>query len=534
MITRSETKKIKEYPIFKNTRSQTRKRKRDSPDSSVFKNTGSQSRKRSKVPKENFNEHLDQLKNTFNHINTVVEKQVPNCVTNVNMNLSAELDDSNIVSASSSQINTDEKKIDDGILKQLENTINDNLRRSPRIKEMIEKEQNDCIVINKLESKLESNLKHKQKDKNSVSTDNTNVLMTPNSTLNSFLTDPKTPLTDLIANFIKQNNELSDLIKGLNLNDISPVYNKQLLECFNQANVTGIKIRDASCDFRQEEQQMKDIWGGTVTNHAKSNETCCYLCNVQIAPNAPPEMEHKIVCPIVFTQFLHYNILKRLYFTEDDTTSIFMLWNDFKKIKTNQEILKDLYNLINCSPSKDSYPKQVIDNKFNNIFSSFEDYIRGQQIIINNNNNEFTFYKSFIKFWLMEFAYAHHTCNQGKHHHSYNTICGINEGIKQTCKRSKSTTDSKVIKEHQAINIGEIVTGVKNRKDYLIAHFNHIKECGSEVCNNYHYISKAIQPIHEELAKNIFIVKNLRRMYQSTEHKKSQSNKNKSKKKSRR
>ena len=357
------------------TRSQTRKRKRDSPDSSVFKNT--RSRKRSKVTKE----YLDNLKNTFNYINTNVEEQAPNCETNINRNLSAELDDSNIVSASSSQINPDGKKIDDKILQDLENTINANLRLSPRIrentinvnlrrsprireniekeqneiKEMIEKEQNDCIVINKLESKLESNLKHKQKDKNSVSTDNTNVLMTPNSTLNSILTDPKTPLTELIANFIEENSELSNLIKGLNLNDISPDYNKQLLECFNQANVTGIKIRDASCDFRPEEKQMTDIWGQTVTNHAKSKEARCYLCNQKIVERAPPEMEHKIVCPIVFTQFLHYNILKKLYFTYNKEDNIFMIWSDFKNEKTNQEILIELYKLINYS--REAYPE---------------------------------------------------------------------------------------------------------------------------------------------------------------------------------
>ena len=391
-------------------------------------------------------------------------------------------------------------------LQNLERDINNKLRRSIRIKSIIadKKEQDDYKIIEELEDKI------KNTPKESVSNDNTNVNITPKTTLNSIITTGKTPLTDLIINFI--NKKENSVLKELNIEDISPDYNKKLQRCFDKANITGIKIRDASCDFIKEENQMKDIWGNTVTDYAKSKNACCYLCNVKIVERAPPEMEHKIVCPIVFTQFLHYNRLKKLYFTGDNTArSIFMLWSDFKR--QHDDSLKKLYMLINCSPNT-KYQKNNIDTKFNNIFEEFKIYITKEQIKIND--NEFIFYKSFIKFWLMEFAYAHHTCNQGKHHHPYNTSCGMKTGITQTAKRSKSKTDPKVTKEDQDVGMTIIVQGTKDRKSYLIDHFKHIIECGQKVCDDYQLISRATQHIDAELATSIFIIKNLRRMYQST------------------
>ena len=396
-------------------------------------------------------------------------------------------------------------------LQSLERDINNKLRRSIRIKSIIadKKEQDDYKIIEELENNINT-------PKESVSNDNTNVNITPKTTLNNLITTGKSPLTDLIINFIKT--QENNVIKTLKIEDISPVYNKKLQECFNKANITGIKIRDASCDFIKEENQMKDIWGITVTDYAKG-EACCYLCKVKIVKRAPPEMEHKIVCPIVFTQFLHYNKLKKLYFTGDNTRTIFMLWSDFKKL--NQDSLTELYKLINCSPSNKPYPKKNINDNFEAIFEKFNTYIKSVISIhaIDKFNNEFTFYKSFIKFWLMEFAYAHHTCNQGKHHHSYNTSCGMKTGITQTAKRSKSKTDPKVTIENQDVGMTNIVQGTKEREHYLIEHFTYIIECGKEVCNNYHFISNATSQIDAELAGNIFIIKNLRRMYQSAEYK---------------
>lgn len=499
-------------PISKNTRSQTRKIKRDSP---IFKNTRSQTEKKIQIETE-------ELKDIYLSISATLKNQAPTCKTTSSINLAGDFDNSiNASAISSSRKETGETKISDTEFKDLEITINDNFRRSKRIQDIIEKEKYDYEIIEELENNLENT--PREPDLNY----NTNVDITPKTTLNNLITTGNTPLTDLIINFIKT--QENSVIKTLKIDDISPVYNKKLQGCFNKANISCIKTRDASCDFVKEEQQMKDIWGiKVVTDYAKSKKSCCYLCKKNIVPSVT-EMEHKIVCPIVFTQFLHYNKLKKLFFTGNNT-SIFILWGEFKK--TNQDSLTELYKLINCSSSNKSYPKEDINAKFIHIFSLFENYIKEEISIYNYDqfNKEFIFYKSFIKFWLMEFAYAHHTCNQGKHHHSYNTICGINEGIKQTYKRSKSTSDPKVTKEHRDANITTIVKGTNNRKPYLIAHFNHIKECGNEVCSNYHFISRATERIDAELATSIFIIKNLRRMYQSTRERNERNNKSNKKK----
>lgn len=494
---------------------------RTSPMETIFTRK-TRKRKRTYTPSNYTEDELDELYTTiFNEVATEVPKS-----KSVNRKILFNDNSSSPASsspASSSTENIPNQYIPSQELQSLERNINRNLRCSLRIKSIIadKKEQDDYNIIEELENNIGNT------SKESVSGDNTNVNITPNTSLNTLITTGKTPLTDLIIQFIKKNP--IHKLNNLNINDISSDYNKKLTECFNTANITGIKIRDASCDFIKEEKQMTDIWGKNVTAHAKEH-ACCYLCNVKIVKRAPPEMEHKIVCPIVFTQFLHYNRLKKLYFTGNNT-SIFTLWNEFKH--KNKDPLQKLYDLINCSESNKGYPKKNINTNFDTIFSTFEKYINGAISIhnIENFNNEFLFYKSFITFWLMEFAYAHHTCNQGKHYHPYTTSCGINDGTTQIAKRSKSTTDKKVSIENEDAGITQIVKGTKSRKTYLIEHFKHIIECGREVCNNYHFISNATADIDAELATNIFIIKNLRRMYQSTKNKDDNKSKGKTTKK---
>ena len=509
----SNTKKRKRSPIntTRKTRSMDNKTRSGNNYSNNLASLSSSNNKRKRTSTE------DKLDELYKDIFDDVARNLPES-TSVNCNLNDDSSSPKIKDIPTPELEILELQSLEGHIdnKLSRSHIDDKPRRSIRIKNIIsnKKEQDDYKII----EELEDNIKNTPKE--SVSNNNTNVDITPKTTLNNIITTGKTPLTDLIINFI-QTTEHS-ILKGLTTQDISPDYNKKLQRCFDKANITGIKIRDASCDFIKEEQQMKDIWGNTVTDYAKSNEACCYLCNQNIDPSAPPEMEHKIVCPIVFTQFLHYNKLKKVSFTGDTTkTTIFILWDEFKK--QNQNSLTELYELINCSPSNKPYPKEDINAKFIHIFSLFEKYITKKIRI--NNNNEFTFYKSFIKFWLMEFAYSHHTCNQGKHHHPYNTSCGMKTGITQTAKRSKSQTDNKVKKENNNVGMKKIVQGTKHRKSYLIKHFKHIIECGQEVCNDYQLISRATQQIDKELATSIFIIKNLRRMYQSTRARNERNNK---------
>jgi hypothetical protein len=507
--THSNTKKRKRSSIntTRKTRSMDNKTRSGNNYSNNLTSLSSSNNKRKRTSIE---DKLDELDELYEDIFDDVARNLPES-TSVNRNLNN--DSSSPENIPNQDIPTPELKILE--LQSLERHIDNELRRSIRIKSIIanKKEQDDYKIIEELEDNIENT------PKESVSNNNTNVDITPKTTLQNLITTGKTPLTDLIINFIQTTE--NSILKELKIGDISPDYNKKLQRCFDKANIDGIKIRDASCDFIKEENQMKDIWGNTVTDYAKSEKAYCYLCNVKIVERAHPEMEHKIVCPIVFTQFLHYNRLKKLYFTGDNNArSIFMLWSEFKNKNENENSLIELYNLINCSSSNKQYPTDSINTKFNRIFENFKKYIK-EEIRINANaydqfNNEFTFYKSFIKFWLMEFAYAHHTCNQGKHHHPYNTSCGMKTGMTQIAKRSKSKTDDKVTKEDQDVGMKQIVQGTKVRTSYLIKHFEHIIECGNEVCSNYDLISRATDRIDKELATSIFIIKNLRRMYQST------------------
>ena len=267
------------------------------------------------------------------------------------------------------------------------------------------------------------------------------------------------------------------------------------------------KIRKDTSLGIVEKQQFSDIWGNYVLTEAKKNTSVCYLCGLPIVPQAPPEMEHKIPSPVMFTTMMHYRQMTMFYANDPNTStsqdSVYTRWHNFinnADIRYPIKLLK-LYKLINGGhPSDitpDDYPKDGIDNLFNEIFEAFLPYI---PYIVNKRKEDF--FRYLIKYWLLEFAYSHHLCNQAKsdlpichttetkYYNAFST--SVRNRLKNKEKDSKTEQESKIIGNKFVVNI----TSRKNRTCAMFAHmqdtrklaldeYTNISQVFDSSCNGY-------------------------------------------------
>jgi hypothetical protein len=180
-------------------------------------------------------------------------------------------------------------------------------------------------------------------------------------------------------------------------------------------NLTREKVR-TTLAIESNQEQMANVWGLNIVNWAKCEGAydicpCCYLCGLpinyfNISNQTPPQMEHKI--PSINAYLNVPNFLR---------TKNTPFWNNWQTYITNARIsfnsLKELYNLINCTDNYDAYN---VNRMFNEIFDS-----AGLNPPNEKARSDYTYWRNLLKFWMMEFAYAHVICNGAK---SMNFICG--------------------------------------------------------------------------------------------------------------
>jgi|688.fasta_scaffold197840_1 hypothetical protein len=144
--------------------------------------------------------------------------------------------------------------------------------------------------------------------------------------------------------------------------------------------------------------QMENVWGEYIVKWAKCdndrikkiiNCPCCYLCGKKI--NGKTHMEHKI--PSVSAYLNVPNILRI------DGTKFLKDWENYINGSNNFEQLTQLYNLINCD---DNYDVIEVNNSFDTIFNDAK---------LPNKTQDDIYRRNLLKFWMMEFAYAHEKCN---------------------------------------------------------------------------------------------------------------------------
>ena len=194
------------------------------------------------------------------------------------------------------------------------------------------------------------------------------------------------------------------------------------------------EARDAASTGISEKTQFADIWGPWVFNYAsaqsnlngefdKSNTNAqpvkCYICKKYLVPfsekigwgskgktRSCSEMEHTLPCITAFTQAPTYVLLDRY---KHNGTGYLKLWKRFTEREDDDSIydnMKELYKLIN---EEDSFDEIKIKNLLETLMTKFKNYC-----FVEDNDPTFKWVIEVIKYWLFEFSYAHHICNQVK------------------------------------------------------------------------------------------------------------------------
>ena len=199
---------------------------------------------------------------------------------------------------------------------------------------------------------------------------------------------------------------------------------------------TSKEARDSASLLVSEKTQFADIWGPWVFNYASAQSNLndefidgtkqalpvkCYICKQYLVPfskkvtwgskgeRSCSEMEHTMPCITAYTQAPVYYLLKDY---KHGTFNYLKLWKDFigQNADHPYDVMKPLYIAIN---EKDVFDGDGINLSFSQLKENFRTYCLGT-------NSEalddkiFDWVFEVIKYWLFEFSYAHHICNQVK------------------------------------------------------------------------------------------------------------------------
>lgn len=262
--------------------------------------------------------------------------------------------------------------------------------------------------------------------------------------------------------------------------------------------------------------QFVAVWGSDMNRWAKCQGggsigeavcPCCYLCGERLLPSGKggqPEMEHVVPCPVAYKSFPNMDTLRYYYpfillqngqtpeqYKEDTLNRVYkekqfddgiprqslrasnlersqsshmsmrQYWDAFTS--RNSELLKKLYNAINCGTGNG-------DVELNKVESAFKEFIKNNGPTGNIDVTKidggafdriFEYCFSVISIWLYELAYSHRWCNQTKWDvslHDTASITALIEGNQdpRTKKSSRINTTWK--------NGDPILNEIKNKK----------------------------------------------------------------------
>jgi hypothetical protein len=173
------------------------------------------------------------------------------------------------------------------------------------------------------------------------------------------------------------------------------------------------KLRDQVERLTGTDPQFINVWGGTTgsldvrSRWAKTK--CCYLCKgplVTVENGTSPEMEHKLPSLEFYTKVHNIN---------EKYPELLQLWQ--KYVDNNVKKIQTLYHDINCG---DNWKRDVMTNPLTTI-NSLIDKALEKFVTSINNRPDYDKFIALLKVYLMEFAYAHHTCNQLKENDNLST-----------------------------------------------------------------------------------------------------------------
>ncbi len=275
-------------------------------------------------------------------------------------------------------------------------------------------------------------------------------IMNPNSQTKELTRSTAVSLTDSVHSALNNANNLFNHLYGKNAPSRNQI--RKTLELITNMN------------------QMVNVWGENIVNWAKCDDDritsidcpCCYICGETIS--GATHMEHKI--PSVPAYLNVPNIL-RIH-----GTPFFNKWETYIDASNNFEQLTQLYNLINCTTPYDAV---AVNNKFNEIFDAAR--------LNEETGSDYTYWRILLKFWMMEFAYAHAQCNLFK---GDVIMCRpLDAGASDY---NALNEDAEICEDNMKniIKYQYITKKIPNApKDRTIAMFNHLNETLNAVQDKY-------------------------------------------------
>jgi len=259
------------------------------------------------------------------------------------------------------------------------------------------------------------------------------------------------PLTGTRSNTLVEssdrNKQIQNIIRGMLKNDFKRQHHMQ----------TGKdkKLRDQVERLTGTDPQFINVWGGTTGTILERSKwakgRCCYLCGGPLVSNGitSPEMEHKLASLEFYTKVHNIN---------EKYPDLLEEWQTY--VSGNLASIKKLYNHINCNkPSKwirSPMNDKPVDNIKELINTTLKPFITSMS---RGSYPDLDGFIALLKVYLMEFAYAHHTCNQIKENDNLNTpairtayLKKINVAKQQKRFSSKPLlVEGKLVAEHDSI-----------------------------------------------------------------------------------
>jgi hypothetical protein len=229
-----------------------------------------------------------------------------------------------------------------------------------------------------------------------------------------------------------------------------------------QTNSDAEKIDDLRATLARgidNPQQMASVWGTNIRNWARCERgyvrcPCCFLCGLPILDEVSRQMEHKIPSVPAYLNVPHFNRIGPNFLNK---------WQEYIKNQPDFFKLTQLYNAINCT---EKYDGVGINTMFNNIFNAAE---------LPDGSPNYNYWREILKFWMMEFAYAHATCNSAK---SSLFICGDLKSADCTLGKIDGTQYTNFVKRVKPISFKK---GVRDRRGRTTNMFTHLNEVLNDV-----------------------------------------------------
>jgi hypothetical protein len=271
---------------------------------------------------------------------------------------------------------------------------------------------------------------------------------------------------------LAQDLKLTNLIEKSG-KDLPTVYANLMYDYFqfrrrpDDWQISGATARQTAQLGIAEQTQFKDIWGTWIFEYScgmaskwgdgvydEDYKICCYICKKPIVNaidknkvehgankrlRTCPEMEHVYPCIKAYSSAPMYLLLDYYKLNGKQIHKEWKKYVDVYEIPEERyDALRKLYYEINC---QENFNSDEINKLLGLIKDDFKNFIFEEREMVVTEGQKFDWAFEIIKYWLFEFAYAHHLCNQEKSNLDITNKQAMNKYYNDLKKRWMRTKD---------------------------------------------------------------------------------------------